>query len=64
MSIAPIPLLQRLFPRSAREPEQLNGSAETSAERLAHVAVCANYGYFNMSCTPLMFPFVAEMRID
>lgn len=61
MSTTTLPLLQRLFTRDRLEPEP---SHADSAERLAHIAVCAHYGYFNMSYTPLMFPFVAEMRLD
>ncbi|QGZ65325.1 hypothetical protein [Paraburkholderia acidisoli] len=61
MSAATIPLLQRLFARRSPAPQP---TAANSAERLAHIAVCAHYGYFNMSYTPLMFPFVAEMRLD
>ncbi len=61
MSNAPIALLQRLFPRHPREPEHTGAD---NAGRLEHIARYARYGYFNMSYTPLMFPCMAEMRLD
>lgn len=63
MSNATIALLQRIFERRVRI-ECVEASSATQAERLAHIAVCARHGYFSMSYAPLMFPFVAEMRLE
>ncbi|MEX3959431.1 hypothetical protein [Trinickia sp. EG282A] len=64
MSNATISLLQRLFKGQARVPEYANINRGASAERLAQVEVCARHGYFNMTYTPIMFPFVAEVQFD
>lgn len=64
MSNATIALLQRIFERRVRVPEYVDVNSATQAERLTHIAICARHGYFSMSYTPLMFPFVAEMRFE